>query len=564
MPSRLALRGVAVLKFFIYHLSCCEFNPSNSVHANLNLMRIKIQHLIWAMLCFASLQAFAQQTAKMTSTGIGYLEYLPQGYKTNSNNYPVVISLHGIKEKGNTLSDVGRVANVGLPKYVKYGQNYAFILISPQLKTSMSRWTGDYVMQVINHVRKTLRIDNRRIYLTGLSLGGGGVWSVATAYPSVFAAILPICSGYNATSSANKIASENIATWGFHGDKDYTVNYTVTQKMINAINGCTPKPSPLAKFTIFPGMGHIIWDKVYKETSALNWLLGFTNGSTSSTTVTNAAPTVSAGGDKTITLPTNSTTLQASASDNDGTIKSYTWTKVSGSTLTMSGTTSSKLYLSKMLAGTYTFRITVRDDDGASKYDDVKVTVSSSSTNKLPVVSAGTDKTTSNSGFTVVGSASDSDGYITGYKWTKVSGPSVSMSNTTTSKLWASSLVSGTYYFRLTVTDNKGGQKYDDMKLVVSNASGSTISNKAPTVSAGSDKSTSNSGFTVVGSASDSDGYIASYKWTKISGPSVSMSNTTSAKLWAGNLVRGTYYFRLTVKDNDGAIKYDDMKLNVY
>lgn len=536
------------------------------MHANLDLkMRIKIHYLIWAVLCFASVQTFAQQTAKMTSNGIGYLEYLPQGYKTNSNNYPIVISLHGIKEKGNTLGDVARVANVGLPKYVKYGQNYPFILISPQLKTSMSRWTGDYVMQVINHVKKSLRIDNRRIYLTGLSLGGGGVWSVATAYPSVFAAILPICSGYNATSSASKIASENIATWGFHGDKDYTVSYTVTQKMINAINGCTPKPSPLAKFTIFPGMGHIIWDKVYKETSALNWLLSFYNGSSSSTTVTNYAPTVSAGSDKTITLPTNYTTLQASASDRDGSIKSYTWAKLSGGTASMSGTTTSKLSLSNMVSGTYYFRVTVKDDDGASKYDDVKVTVSSTSSNKLPVVSAGSDKSTSNTGFTIVGSASDSDGYIASYKWTKVSGPSISMSNATTAKLWVSSLVSGTYYFRLTVTDNKGGQKYDDMKLVVSNSSSSsTISNKAPVVSAGSDKSTSNSGFTVVGSASDTDGQIVSYKWTKVSGPSASMSNTTSTKLWASNLTRGTYYFRLTVKDNDGATKYDDMKLTVY
>lgn len=500
----------------------------------------------------------------MTSTGIGYLEYLPQGYKTNSNNYPIVISLHGIKEKGNTLSDVARVANVGLPKYVKYGTNYPFILISPQLKTSMSRWTGDYVMQVLNHVRKTLRIDNRRVYLTGLSLGGGGVWSVATAYPATFAAILPICSGYNTLSSANKLASENVATWGFHGDKDYTVNYSVTQKMINAINGCTPKPSPLAKFTIFPGMGHIIWDKVYKETSALSWLLSFTNGSSSSAPG-NTAPTVSAGSDKTLTLPTNYTTLQATASDPDGTVKSYVWTKVSGGTASMSGTTSSKLSVSQLVAGTYYFRVTVKDDDGASKYDDVKVTVLSSTTNKLPIVSAGSDKATSNTGITIIGTASDTDGSIASYKWTKVSGPSASLSNTTTAKLWASSLVSGTYYFRLTVTDNRGGQKSDDMKLVVSNSSsGSTVSNKLPTVSAGSDKTTSNSGFTVVGSASDPDGTIASYKWTKVSGPGAGMSNTTSSKLWTYNLVRGTYYFRLTVKDNDGGTKYDDMKLTVY
>jgi hypothetical protein len=434
-------------------------------------MQIKITYLLVIVASLLCSQSFAQQTKKMTSGGTGYLEYLPQGYSSNSNNYPIVIALHGIKEKGNTLTSLDLVDNVGLPKYVKYGQQYPFILISPQLKTTMGKWTGDYVMEVLNHVKKYLRIDNRRIYLTGLSLGGGGVWSVATAYPSTWAAILPICTGYNVLSLACNIAGENIPTWGFHGDKDYTVSYTVTQKMINAINACTPKPSPLAKFTIFPGMGHMIWDKVYKETTALNWMLSFTNGSTSGgTTVTNSAPVVSAGSDKTIYLPTNSTYLQGSASDPDGTIASYQWTKTSGSSCTLSGTTTSKLTTSNMPGGTYYFRLTVKDDKGASKYDDVKVVVTSSTTtttNKLPIVSAGSDKSTTNKGMTIVGEASDADGYIASYKWTKVSGPSIGMSNTTTSKLWAYDLVAGTYYFRLTATDDKGGVKYDDMKLVV-------------------------------------------------------------------------------------------------
>ncbi len=436
-------------------------------------MQIKITCLLVVAASLLFSQTFAQQTAKMTSGGIGYLEYLPQGYNSNSNLYPIVISLHGIKEKGNTLSSLELVDNVGLPKYVKYGQQYPFILISPQLKTSMGKWTGDYVMDVLNHVKKYLRIDNRRIYLTGLSLGGGGVWSVATAYPATWAAILPICTGYNLLGSAYKLAQENVPTWGFHGDKDYVVSYTVTQKMITAINASTPKPSPLAKFTIFPGMGHVIWDKVYKETTALSWMLSFTNGTTSggTTTTTNAVPVVSAGSDKTVYLPTNYTSLDGTASDPDGTIASYQWTKTSGSSCTMSGTTSSKLTTSNMPAGTYYFRLTVKDNKGASKYDDVKVVVSSSTstTNKLPVVSAGSDKSTTNKGMTIVGTASDPDGYIASYKWTKVSGPSISMSNTTTSKLWASNLVAGTYYFRLTVTDNKGGTKYDDMKLVVTN-----------------------------------------------------------------------------------------------
>jgi dienelactone hydrolase len=429
-------------------------------------MILKTRNLLAVIVCFLTSYSFAQQTAKMTSSGIGFLQYLPSGYSTSTSNYPIVISLHGIKEKGNTLEDVARVANVGLPKYVKYGQQYPFILISPQLKTDMSKWTGSYVMDVLNYVKKYLRIDNRRIYLTGLSLGGGGVWSVATSYPSTFAAILPICSGYNVLGSACNIAAENLPTWGFHGDSDYTVSYTVTQKMINAINACTPKPSPLAKFTIFPGMGHLIWDKVYKETTALNWMLSYTKSTSTSTTLTNQPPVVSAGSDKTLTLPTNYTTLQGTASDPDGTIASYYWTKTSGSTVSLSGATSSKLSLSNLVAGTYYFRLTVKDNDGGSKYDDVKVVVSSS-TNILPIVSAGSDKSTSNTGFTVVGTASDSDGYIAKYQWTKISGPSISMSNTTTSKLWASKLVAGTYYFRLTVTDNTGGVKYDDMKLVV-------------------------------------------------------------------------------------------------
>ena len=414
----------------------------------------------------------------MTSGGTGFLQYLPQGYSTNSNNYPVVISLHGIKEKGNTLASLELVDNVGLPKYVKYGQQYPFILISPQLKTSMGKWTGAYIMEVLNYVKKTLRVDTRRVYLTGLSLGGGGVWSVATSYPEPWAAILPICSGYNVLGSASSIAAENLPVWAFHGDKDYTVSYSVSQKMVNAINACTPKPSPLAKFTIFPGMGHVIWDKVYKETTALNWMLSFTKGSTSggTTTIDNELPVVSAGSDKTIYLPTNSTSLQGSASDPDGTIASYTWTKTSGSSCTMSGTTTSKLTTSGMPAGTYYFKLTVKDNKGASKSDDVKVVVGTSSTtttNKLPIVSAGYDKTTSNKGMTIVGTASDPDGYIAAYKWTKVSGPSISMSNTTSAKLWASNLVAGTYYFRLTVTDNKGATKYDDMKLVVTTSTAS-------------------------------------------------------------------------------------------
>jgi hypothetical protein len=546
-------------------------------------MRLKTLLTLVVLGTLMSFYASAQQTAKITSSNTAYLEYLPQGYNTNSNLYPVVISLHGIKEKGTTSTDpailkssVQKVANVGLPKYVKYGKQYPFILISPQLKTSYGSWPAAYVMDVINHVKKTLRIDPKRIYITGLSLGGYGAWTTLAAYPSVFAAAVPICAGGNAISKACGIAAENVGVWGFHGDKDYIVSYTVTTKMVNAINACTPKPTHLAKATLFPGMGHIIWDKVYNETNALNWMLSFSKGTapsllsstTTTTTSTNTAPSVSAGADRSITLPTSTVYLKGSASDGDG-IASYQWSKVSGGTASFSGQSTSTLKAYNLVAGTYVFRLTVKDSKGASKYDDVNVTVlNSTTTNAAPTVSAGADRsiTLPTNVLYLKASASDSDG-IASYQWTKVSGSTASMSGQTTSTLKAYNLVAGTYVFRVTVKDNKGASKYDDVKVtVLSSTTTSTSGNLAPVANAGADKSLTlpANSIKLYGSAKDSDGSIASYKWTQYGGPtSATISYSTSPTASISGLKEGKYYFKLTVKDNNGATDYDNVLVKV-
>jgi hypothetical protein len=421
--------------------------------------------------CF---MASAQQTVKVTASGIGYLEYLPPGYSTRTTKYPLVISLHGIKEKGTSSTDpklvkadVPRVANVGLPKYVKYGTKYPFILISPQLKSNYGMWPSNYIMEVLNYVKKYLRVDEQRIYLTGLSLGGYGVWRTAGDYPQVFAAIVPVCPGGNALSKASAIALQNVASWGFHGDHDAIVSYTVTTKMINALNSCPQKPNPLAKATIFPGLGHIIWDKVYKETDAIKWMLSFRNGTTSSTP-SNSDPIVKAGSDKTITLPTNSLYIQGSASDPDGSIASYRWTKVSGGTASLSGTTSAKLRAYNLAAGTYVFRFTVKDNDGATNSDDVTIkVVKATSTNSLPVVYAGPDRvlTLPTNSIYIQGQATDKDGTIVSYQWIKTYGGSVSLSGATTSKVRIYNLARGVYIFKLRAKDNQGGIKDDYFKI---------------------------------------------------------------------------------------------------
>ena len=516
--------------------------------------------------------ANGQQTVKTTPDGIGYLQYLPKGYNSNSKKYPVVISLHGIKEKGNTASNVMKVANVGLPKYIKLGQEYSFIVISPQLKTNMGRWTGDYVMKVIKHVKKQLRIDDSRIYLTGLSLGGGGVWSVATAYPNVFAAIVPICSGYNVSKEASKLAKEDVPTWGFHGDADRVVGEGTTIKMINAIN--QHKPSPLAKLTIFPGMGHVIWDKVYKQTNALDWMLSCRKGKSPSfpddddededkeddDKEKGEAPVAKAGGDKTITLPANSVTLNGSGSD-DGSIKSYFWKKKSGGTANLSGTNSKTLKVTNLRQGKYVFQLTVKDNNGNTDSDDVTVTVkpkpASSETNARPVAIAGNDRyiLLPNSSTSIRGSARD-DGKIVSYRWSKASGGSCSMSKTNTPTLKVSSLRSGVYVFRLTVKDDKGNTDSDEIKVTV---------NAPPVAKAGGDKNITlpASSVRLQATASDADGTIRSYLWSKASGPNLRLKNNTSKVATMTNLHPGTYVMKLAVKDDLGAVAYDYVKIVV-
>lgn len=450
-------------------------------------MRLRTIVALAVLGTFMSSLGLAQQTARTTPANTAYLEYLPQGYNTNSNLYPVVIALHGIGERGTTSTDpatlktsVLKVANVGLPKYVKNGKQYPFILISPQLKSSYGTWPAAYVMEVINHVKKTLRVDPKRVYITGLSLGGFGVWTTLGAYPEVFAAALPICSGGNALSKACGIAAENVPVWGFHGDKDGVVSYAVTTRMINAINACTPKPSPLAKATLFAGMGHSIWDKTYNETSALTWLLSFRNGTTTTTTspaTTTTAPVVSAGSDKTLTLPTNSTYLEGSASDADG-IASYQWAKVSGGTATLSGQTTSKLRAYNLAEGTYVFRLTAKDTKGTAKSDDVTVkvvkSISTSSGNVAPVANAGADKriTLPTNSVKLAGSGKDNDGTIAAYSWTQYGGPTTAtLTNATSPAVTVSNLKAGNYYFRLTVKDNDGARDSDNVLVKVSDGS---------------------------------------------------------------------------------------------
>lgn len=512
--------------------------------------------MLWLGITLPIAGLFAQnQTAKLTPTNqIGYWEYLPPDYNSNTNNYPIVIFFHGMGERGNGTTDLPMVAYNGPPKYVVEGFQFPFILISPQLKSAHGFWPAWYMDEVVEHVKSYLRIDPSRIYITGLSLGGGGAWEYVATYPQKVAALAPICGGYNTLSWACTYKNNSIPIWAFHGDADTVVPISRTTNMINAINACTPAIVPTPIYTIYPGVWHDSWNNAYRTDNSLHtpnvyqWLMQQVKQGIS----------VSAGADKTIALPTTSTTINGIVSTSTGTITSYSWTKLTGPAVTLANANTANLSLSGMVVGVYTFRLTATNSGGQTASDDVKVTLLGGNVN--PVANAGIDRilTLPSNSLNLVGSGSDSDGSIASYLWTKVSGPAATLAGTTTSTLSLSGLVQGSYVFRLTVADNVGATASDDVNVTVA-------VNQPPAPETGGNKTIflPTTTVTLNGWGSDVDGWVVSYLWEKVSGPAATLTNATTPSLTLSGLVAGIYVVRLSATDNNGATGFQEATVTV-
>ena len=219
-----------------------------------------------------SMQTPQRFEKKLTQTvELDYLLHLPAGYNRKGQPWPLMIFLHGAGGRG---SDVHKVAAHGPPKLVKAKRDFPFVLVSPQCPTNRT-WRDDELLALIDAMVAKHNIDTNRIYLTGLSMGGYGSWSLGTKYPERFAAIAPICGGGEQiavllASPPKKAALRLLGVWAFHGAKDNLVPLEVSQRMTNAVMraGCKD-----VKLTVYPDAGHDSWTQAYNEPEIWNWFL---------------------------------------------------------------------------------------------------------------------------------------------------------------------------------------------------------------------------------------------------------------------------------------------------
>lgn len=192
-----------------------------------------------------------------------YVLQLPATYNTEkTKKWPAIIFLHGIGERGNDLNMVKRA---GLAGIAAKNSNFPYIVVSPQCKAN-TWWDVPSLNVLYDDIVKQYNIDPKSIYITGLSMGGYGTWDWVAAYPSRFAAAVPIC-GAGPVAKACGLKDKPI--WVFHNADDPTVNVAGSRDMVNAIKACGSK---VIKYTENATGGHDAWTKAYNDPALFTWI----------------------------------------------------------------------------------------------------------------------------------------------------------------------------------------------------------------------------------------------------------------------------------------------------
>jgi len=376
--------------------------------------------LFFLLMTFVSVRSIAQSTIgrqkvdQFVYTSWGATTYgltwLPTDYTTNTTQkYPLIIFLHGKGETGDGINGLYNLLATGLPQTIANGfnpeavnpadgQNYKFIVVSPQASTA-TQWSYQWnsIQYILPDIINKYRVDPARIYVTGLSAGGHGAWSCltsGTAAARKFAAAVPVAGAGVVMDSVPNVGSrDKVKVWQICGDQDpLWAMANSSTLMYNILS-----PLPPAMLTTITGQGHTaaVWNTAYNPSWRSNihgkniyeWMLQYkrTDIGSSPSVPTNQAPTASAGADQSITLPQSSVTLNGTGSDPDGVISNYSWSQVSGpSTALLANANTATALASGLVAGQYLFRLTITDNSGASASATVTITVNAASAPSAP------------------------------------------------------------------------------------------------------------------------------------------------------------------------------------
>lgn len=211
--------------------------------------------------------------ARIGSENYNYQVYTPPNVE-NENDLPVIVFLHGIRERGvnGFIPSEGAIGNFIL----HYFSQVPAIMLLPQCRQG-KYWSDaemdKMVMQSLAQTIDEFKADAKRIYLIGVSMGGYGVWHFASQHPGKFAALVSICGGSPLVKGdrfspiAEKIGKT--PAWLFHGADDRIVPVSESRALVKALQ----ENQGNVKYSEYPGIGHNVWLNVLAEKELMPWLL---------------------------------------------------------------------------------------------------------------------------------------------------------------------------------------------------------------------------------------------------------------------------------------------------
>jgi len=184
------------------------------------------------------------------------------------DDLPMILLLHGAGEAGNGGDELPVVEGNFSTLKLKEGAEYPCIFVMPQCSIE-TFWVAELttLYDFIHKLIPYFKVDEKRIYLTGLSMGGYGTWYMALRYPELFAAIAPVCGG----GMAWKAPVLEMPIWAFHGSVDGVVDPSESKRMIDRIK-LHGNNQEEVKLTIFENVNHDSWVHAYTP-ELIEWLL---------------------------------------------------------------------------------------------------------------------------------------------------------------------------------------------------------------------------------------------------------------------------------------------------
>lgn len=225
---------------------------------------------------------FLNRRVKVNGNVYRYQVYLPENW-TEHSVWPVILFLHGSGERGSEGMDE---TQIGLPQAIRlHPDRWPFIVVMPQVPFDHHHWTDPDMMQMamaaLDQDTKEFHGDRDRTYLTGLSLGGYGVYELARYNPHRFAAIVPVSGGVFWSYKPDRWRESAVLPgeyaraigrtpiWIFHGADDNVVAAKQAALMYDALKAAGGN----VRFWEYAGWRHNAWDKAYANPDLPRWLL---------------------------------------------------------------------------------------------------------------------------------------------------------------------------------------------------------------------------------------------------------------------------------------------------